>query len=359
MPFAERLLVWFDEHGRQNLPWQHPRSPYRVWLSEIMLQQTQVATVIPYFERFVDRFPDVAELAAAPADEVLKLWAGLGYYARARNLHAAARQIAGERGGAFPQDLDGWLALPGIGRSTAGAILAQAYGQRQPILDGNVRRLLARHGAVAGWPGEPAVQARLWRLAEAQLPDARLTDYTQAMMDLGSLICSARTPVCGRCPVAEDCEARRQNRIADFPAPRPRRKRPQRSAWLLLIEDADGRLLLERRPPAGLWGGLWCPPVVIDADWRQHGPYAGIGEAAALIERLPSLQHSFTHFDLRLSPLRLRAGAMPAQLREAGAQQWVKLDAQTDAGHVPGLPSPIRRLLLAPRQDTIALEDPT
>ena len=203
MPFAERLLVWFDEHGRQNLPWQHPRSPYRVWLSEIMLQQTQVATVIPYFERFVDRFPDVAELAAAPADEVLKLWAGLGYYARARNLHRAAQCVRDEHGGLFPEDVEVLRTLPGIGRSTAGAILALSRGQRHAILDGNVKRVLARYHAVDGWPGESRVERVLWERAEAHTPVDRVDDYTQAIMDLGATLCRRSRPACALCPQAD------------------------------------------------------------------------------------------------------------------------------------------------------------
>ncbi|HVT35954.1 MAG TPA: A/G-specific adenine glycosylase, partial [Nevskiaceae bacterium] len=251
--FSARLLAWFDQHGRHDLPWQHPREPYRVWLSEIMLQQTQVTTVMPYFERFLARFADVQALAAAPLDDVLALWSGLGYYARARNLHACAQTVVREHGGEFPRDIETMMALPGIGRSTAGAILAQAHGQRHAILDGNVRRVLSRHAAVPGWTGEPAVQKKLWAIAESLLPQARLPDYTQALMDLGATVCTARKPACDACPVRADCAARTQQRVAEFPAAKPKRARPQRRSLMLLIENARGEILFERRAAAGIW----------------------------------------------------------------------------------------------------------
>ena len=228
--FVSRLLAWFDVHGRHGLPWQSPRTAYRVWLSEVMLQQTQVATVIPYFERFIARFPDFASLAAADIDEVLALWAGLGYYARGRNLHAAAKQVASIHRGEMPNDLEAVQALPGVGRSTAAAILAQAFGARHAILDGNVKRVLARHAAIPGWPGEPKVAAKLWAVAERLLPQTRLADYTQAIMDLGASLCSARQPACARCPVAEDCQAHREQRTAEFPSAKPAKARPLRRA---------------------------------------------------------------------------------------------------------------------------------
>jgi len=324
--FANRLLRWHVRHGRHDLPWQHPRTPYRVWVAEIMLQQTQVATVIPYYARFLARFPDVRALAAAPLDDVLALWSGLGYYARGRNLHQAARQIVANHGGEFPRDFDAVVALPGIGRSTAGAILAQAFGARRPILEGNARRLLARHAGIAGWPGEPRVAAKLWRVAEQRLPRSRLADYTQAVMDLGATVCTARDPRCARCPIASDCVARARGLIARLPSPRPRRERPHRLAQLLLIENARGELLLERRPERGIWGGLWCPPVV-------EGSRAG----ARVIAKLPAIHHAFTHYDLELRPVRVRANGT----RRSG--EWVKLRALSRYG----LPAPVRRLLLS------------
>jgi len=338
-PFAERLLAWFDQHGRHDLPWQHPRTPYRVWVAEIMLQQTQVSTVLPYYTRFMARFADVETLAAADPDAVLALWSGLGYYARARNLHRAAKCVAAA--GAFPLTLDGWLALPGIGRSTAAAILAQAYGQRHAILDGNVRRLLARHAGIDGWPGQPAVAAQLWAVAQSLLPSVRLADYTQAQMDLGATVCTARAPRCTQCPLAEDCVARRDGRIAGLPAPRPRRERPQRSTTVLLVAAGDGRWLLERRPPAGIWGGLWCAPLADTAEAgrallaQRYGVDVDVDAGMAL----PPLAHAFTHFDLEMQPLRLAAAALAPTALEAPAR-WLTMDELLALG----LPAPLRRL---------------
>jgi A/G-specific adenine glycosylase len=344
--FAQRLLDWFDVHGRHDLPWQQPREPYRVWLSEIMLQQTQVGAVIPYFQRFIARFPDLAALAEAPVDEVLAQWSGLGYYARARNLHRCAQRLVDEYGGQFPRSLEALTALPGIGRSTAAAILAQAWGERAAILDGNVRRVLARHGAVDGWPGAPQVQRRLWALAESLLPDARLADYTQALMDLGATVCTARKPACTQCPIAVDCAAHAQDAVARYPQPKPRKVRPRRQARLLLAYDRDGALLLERRPPLGIWGGLWCPPMLDDERLASEGAAALLDDARD-IEPLPSIAHGFTHFDLELQPLRLKVEPPPA-LGEPGSWRWV---APADVLSL-GLPAPIRKLLASIRNPT-------
>jgi A/G-specific adenine glycosylase len=339
-PFATRLLAWFDQHGRHDLPWQQPRTPYRVWLAEIMLQQTQVAAVIPYFQRFVARFPDLEALASAPADDVLQHWAGLGYYARARNLQRAAQLIVGEHGGEFPRDIETLMALPGIGRSTAAAVLAQAYGERHAILDGNVKRVLARHGAVAGWPGEPAVARQLWALSESLLPQVRMVDYTQAIMDLGATLCTARNPACGRCPVSGDCQALRQDRVAAFPSARPKRERPLRQARLLLVQNARGELLFERRPPAGIWGGLWCLPIAEpDQDPAGH-LLRHYGLSARAGEELPPLSHGFTHFELQLSPLRLHLQGQAAAVREDHLR-WIDVAG----AELPGLPAPVARLL--------------
>jgi A/G-specific adenine glycosylase len=338
--FSARLLKWFDHHGRHDLPWQEPRSPYRVWLAEVMLQQTQVATVIPYFKRFLARCPNLASLAAAPTDEVLRLWAGLGYYARARNLHRAAQLIVKEHGGEFPVAVDAVAALPGIGRSTAGAILAQAFGQRHAILDGNVRRVLARHGAVAGWTGAPAVQKQLWTLSERHLPHTRLADYTQAIMDLGATLCTAHAPACGRCPVHEDCLAFQQGRVGEIPAPRPRRERPLRRAHILIIANAEGELLLLRRPPTGIWGGLWSPPVLDqEDDWQTHCR-DHLGIEVLEHESLPVLRHSFTHFELELAPLWLSARPVMA-IAEPSSSAWTNMSALPSLG----LPAPVKKLL--------------
>jgi A/G-specific adenine glycosylase len=341
-PFSTRLLAWFDRHGRHDLPWQHPRTPYRVWVAEVMLQQTQVVTVIPYFERFIARVPDWQSLAAAPTDDVLALWAGLGYYARARNLQRAAQAIVAEHGGEVPDDLETLNALPGLGRSTAAAILAQAFDQRHAILDGNVKRVLARHAAVDGWPGEPAVTRRLWSEAEARLPQKRHADYTQAIMDLGATLCTARRPPCTQCPVADDCAAYARGAVERYPAPRPRRERPLRRSHVLIIEDASGAILFERRPPSGIWGGLWCLPLFDAAeDWRAGASRHYALELGSEAQTLPILRHSFSHFDLDLVPLRTRPAQAQPAVAEQAQQRWIKL--QDDP--LPGLPAPILKLL--------------
>jgi A/G-specific adenine glycosylase len=296
--FAAPLLAWFDRAGRKHLPWQQDPTPYRVWVSEIMLQQTQVATVIGYYERFMQRFPDVRGLAAAPVDEVLHLWTGLGYYARARNLHRAAQLIVTEQGGEFPQTIEAVQALPGIGRSTAGAILALSRGQRHPILDGNVKRVLARYFGIDGFPGEREVEKQLWALADDCTPAERVAHYTQAIMDLGATLCVRSRPLCAACPLAEHCVARIESRQAVLPAPRPKKIRPRRTAYVVLMVREDGAVLLERRPPSGIWGGLWTLPQF---DERQSIPGA---------VSLPPYFHSFTHFDLTLQPLLVRAASM-------------------------------------------------
>ena len=340
------MLTWFDVHGRHDLPWQHPRTPYRVWLSEIMLQQTQVSTVIPYFERFLQRFPDVASLAAAPVDDVLALWAGLGYYARARNLHRCAQAVVNEHGGEFPRDIEALESLTGIGRSTAGAILSQAHGDRHAILDGNVRRVLSRHAGIEGWPGAPAVQKQLWAISESLLPRARMADYTQAIMDLGASVCSTRKPGCKTCPLNADCQAHLSNRVAQIPAakPKPKKARPERVTQVLLIENERGELLLERRPPAGIWGGLWCPPLADEGQDALAACRERYGLEPGPAQALPPLHHAFTHFDLELRPLRLRAVTISG-LRESADLAWIKMGDPTK-----GLPAPIRKLLDAQAQ---------
>ena len=335
--FADRLLSWFDQHGRHDLPWQHPRSPWRVWVSEIMLQQTQVATVTGYFDRFMARFPTPAAMAEASVDDVLALWSGLGYYSRARNLHAAAQRVAAEHGGEVPADFDALVALPGIGASTAAAICAQAFGQRHAILDANVKRVLARHAGVEGWPGRSPVTRQLQTEADARLPDTRLADYTQAIMDLGARLCTPRSPACPGCPVAADCVAHREQRTAELPAPKPRRQRPERSAFLLLIARDDGCIWLERRPPAGIWGGLWAPPIVEAAD---KASLAAMGLKPRQQPRPEPLRHGFTHFVWQLQPMPCAPVDNPVSLREdLGAWHTI------GGAQALGLPAPIRRLL--------------
>ncbi|HET6603861.1 MAG TPA: A/G-specific adenine glycosylase [Xanthomonadaceae bacterium] len=339
--FADRLLRWFDAHGRHDLPWQRPRSAYRVWLSEVMLQQTQVATVVPYFERFVARLPALPVLAAADPDIVFSLWSGLGYYSRARNLHRAARICMERHGGELPADFGALSALPGIGRSTAGAILAQAHGQRWPILDGNVRRLLSRWQGIEGWPGEAAVANALWSLAGRLLPQSRMADYTQAQMDLGATVCTRSRPRCNACPLRIDCVAHATGRVGELPTPRPRRVRPTRQAVLLWLEDADGRIAMQRRPGAGVWPGLWSLPDAADEAQARDWLNARFAADWSAAEALPPLRHQFTHFTLEARPLRLRIDPRPALRAADDPLRW------TDPAEFAniGMPAPIRRLL--------------
>ncbi|MFT4197675.1 MAG: A/G-specific adenine glycosylase [Pseudoxanthomonas sp.] len=343
-PFATRLLAWFDRHGRHDLPWQHPRTPYRVWLSEIMLQQTQVATVIPYFLRFVEAFPTVATLAAASTDQLMAHWAGLGYYARARNLHAAAKTCVAHHGGDLPRDFEALHVLPGIGRSTAGAILAQAWNDRFPILDGNVKRVLARFHGIEGWPGLPAVEKRLWSLAEshlAEVADGRLADWTQAQMDFGATLCTRARPACALCPLQDGCSARCHGLVDALPTPKPSKALPERAATALLLEDAAGAILLQRRPPTGIWASLWTlPQADTEAELRAWFAHAITGDYDAA-EALPAIVHTFSHYRLHLQPLRLRKVAARAGVRDNDDLRWVAPAQLTGLG----LPAPIRKLL--------------
>lgn len=341
--FAARLLDWYERAGRHDLPWQQPRSAYRVWVSEVMLQQTQVAAVIPYFNRFMQLFPDIAALATASEDEVMSAWAGLGYYSRARNLHRAARLICDQHAGDFPRDFEQVQALPGIGRSTAGAILAQAFGQRHAILDGNVKRVLCRHEGIEGWPGSPATERQLWQLADAFTPGLRVADYSQAIMDLGATLCRRSKPACGQCPVNGDCHAHAAGRTAALPTPRPKKERPLRSVRMLLLERGPEEILLVRRPPTGIWGGLWSLPEV-PAD-ENAGDYCRrqLGMEVTDLKEVTGLRHGFTHFELDIHPLRGRAVEAPAVMDDGG-RLWYKPAAPPDSG-MPGMPAPIARLL--------------
>ena len=338
--FASALLRWFDTHGRHDLPWQHDRTPYRVWLSEIMLQQTQVTTAAPYFVRFTARFPDITSLARAPIDDVLALWSGLGYYARARNLHTAAQRIASDHGGVMPQDVDALENLPGIGRSTAGAILAQAHDVRHPILDGNVKRVLARYHMVAGWPGNKAVENQLWQLAEQHTPHHRIRDYTQAIMDLGATVCTRSRPRCNGCPVQSGCQAYAQDQVLAFPQSKPKKAVPERHAIMLLIRDNNGRILLNKRPPTGIWGGLWSLPECAPTEDATQFCAQQLRIDAAPVTALPTFSHTFSHFVLHIAPrvlqLRRHTGVMDDALHA-----WYNLP---DANEL-GLPAPVKRLL--------------
>jgi A/G-specific adenine glycosylase len=336
--FAARVVAWQAAHGRHDLPWQSSRDPYRVWLAEVMLQQTQVGTAIPYYKRFCARFPDVASLAAASLADVLSLWAGLGYYARARNLHACAGQVMERFGGRFPSEAGVLVQLPGIGRSTASAIAAFCTGAREPILDGNVKRVLARHFAVPGDVTSASVVRLLWDTAAALLPaSADMPAYTQGLMDLGATVCTRTAPKCAACPLARTCMARRSGRVGQFPAARRRRAAPLRRAWALLALH-EGRVLLQRRAPAGVWGGLHSLPQFSSAAALRRA--AGGIDAAPKLRALPTRRHAFTHFVLALMPRRLDVRSPPPALQEDNLV-WLPLAGIESAP----LPAPILALL--------------
>lgn len=340
--FAGRLLAWFDQHGRKDLPWQQDITPYRVWVSEVMLQQTQVTTVIPYFEKFMTRFPDVVALAQAPVDEVLHHWTGLGYYARARNLHKTAKIVADERQGSFPADLEGLMALPGIGRSTAGAIVSIASEGRAPILDGNVKRVLARCFAVEGWAGQTAVANELWDLAESLTPDRRVADYTQAVMDLGATVCVRSKPACLACPFHDDCQGRQLGLLENLPGKKPKKTQPVRATCMLILENPDGEILLEKRPPNGLWGGLWSFPEYSDGDVEAAA--ASWGEGA--LTHLDGFRHTFTHFHLDITPIHVKLCEHEDKVSEPDRQCWYSLKSPPQIG----LTRPVTKLFNLLRQ---------
>lgn len=349
--FAGKLLAWYDQNGRHDLPWHRDRSPYRVWVSEIMLQQTQVTTVIPYFQAFMERFPDVKALAGAPVDDVLSHWSGLGYYARARNLHKAAQQVVEEHGGKFPGDQAQLEHLTGIGRSTAAAILAQAFEKRATILDGNVKRVLARYHAVPGWPGKTGVLNRLWECAETHTPDRRIRDYTQAIMDLGAMVCTRSQPACERCPLSSGCEARAHDEQKLYPGSKPKKAKPEKTTWMVILEDSHGRILLERRPPSGIWGGLWSlpeldpaygPEELADACERSLGYACGEAEVAS------GFRHTFSHYYLHIQPARMNVNNTTT-VADGDSHQWIHRDEALGLG----LPAPIRTLLTNAEQRSL------
>lgn len=339
--FGARIAAWQKRHGRHDLPWQGTRDPYAIWLAEIMLQQTQVATVIPYYLRFLARFPNAAALAAAPLDDVLRLWSGLGYYSRARNLHRAAQVIAKEHAGRFPRRLDEVAALPGVGRSTAAAICVFAFGKRHAILDGNVKRVLARYRGVKGYGGDRKVADRLWREAQRLLPRRNVETYTQGLMDLGATVCVRGTPRCAECPVHRACIANRKGWTGKLPAPRPRQRLAHKRTTMLVLARA-GEVLLEKRPPSGIWGGLWClpesrPGIDIEAHCLKR-----FGAHVIEVEELPRIAHGFTHFKLDIRPLRLRVSALVPEASEPGVI-WLPLEEARGAA----VPAPVRRILTA------------
>lgn len=341
--FAHALLTWYDTHGRKNLPWQHNITPYRVWASEIMLQQTQVDTVIPYFERFMQHFPSVEALAAANIDEVLHLWTGLGYYARARNLHKCATQVCEQFDGVFPNTLEALNALPGIGRSTAAAISSIAFNQADPILDGNVKRVLARFFALEGWPGQKPVENQLWQHAEVLMPNERCRDYTQASMDLGATLCKRTRPDCQNCPLATHCQAFEQNTQSLYPGKKPKKDKPTKHCQMLIIRNQNDEILLQQRPSTGIWGGLWSlPEIAVDEDAEDLITETfGQLNTQRPINTLKSVKHVFSHYTLMIQPIEYWLESQHDKIMEAPAQLWYN-------PHFPqpiGLAAPVKKLL--------------
>lgn len=335
--FSNQLVNWYRQHGRKHLPWQTDKSPYKTWLSEVMLQQTQVATVIPYFQRFISRFSDVTALAEAELDEVLHLWTGLGYYARARNLHKAARQVAENYQGVFPTDFEQVLALPGIGRSTAGAILSLSLSQHYPILDGNCKRVLSRFAAVPGWPGEKAVEQQLWQLAESVTPAETVAEFNQAMMDLGASLCSRSKPGCSLCPLTLKCQAALKGEQSRFPGKKTKKALPERQSYWLILQ-AEQQILLQQRPASGLWGGLYGFLEFPDAQSRQlYYERLPVSDT----EELAGFRHTFSHFHLWIQPLAVRLSGIPGIVQEQSAAQWFTINAMPQVG----LSAPAKQIL--------------
>ncbi|MGY0562572.1 MAG: A/G-specific adenine glycosylase [Paraglaciecola chathamensis] len=337
--FANRILSWFDSHGRKDLPWQQGKTPYSVWVSEIMLQQTQVKTVIPYYQKFMQRFPDILTLANAPQDEVLHHWTGLGYYARARNLQKAAQVIRDQYDGKFPQDINDVIALPGIGRSTAGAVLSLACAQHHSILDGNVKRVLARYFAVDGWPGKKDVEQALWQYADSLTPNSRTGDYTQAMMDMGATICTRSKPKCDSCPLQQNCLAFAQGRQSELPGKKPKKDIPVRTT-VMLIPMWQSQVLIYQRPPSGLWGGLWGfyeadSLDTLDATAQQ----LALGQYTRLT--LEPFRHTFSHFHLDIQPVILHLEQPSSSQVNEKQQIWYDLLKQPNVG----LAAPTKKLL--------------
>jgi len=339
---SARLLAWFDEHGRKNLPWQKSITPYRVWLSEIMLQQTQVETVIPYFTRFIESFPKVEDLAAAPLDTVLHLWTGLGYYARARNLHKCANIVVEQHQGVFPSELAQLEALPGIGPSTAAAIASIAFEQSTAILDGNVKRVLARYHAVAGWPGKPAVEKELWQHARQHMPKKRCRDYTQGIMDLGAMLCKRSKPECLICPLSADCLALRTGNPEDYPGKKPRKALPVKTVQMLIVRSPSDEILLEKRPSSGIWGGLWSlPEIALEDDYLEY-VQARFGDVKKQCKQ-EVLRHTFSHYHLDIHPVTLLLKRKASVVLEAQRQLWYNPAAPNKVG----LAAPVKKLIEA------------
>lgn len=339
--FSKSLIFWHKKYGRHDLPWQFDPTPYHIWVSEIMLQQTQVNTVIPYYTRFIDRFPDIQSLANAELDEVLSHWAGLGYYARGRNLYHAAQMICDEHGGTIPASKEKLLTLPGIGRSTASAIMALAFNQRHAILDGNVKRVLSRFYAISGWPGESAVEKQLWQLAENLTPERNVAQYTQAMMDLGATVCTRSQAKCDICPISQRCLARQEESQYKYPTPKPKKSIPLRKIVFLLLENKAGEILFQRRPPTGIWGGLWCFPECSTDDDIEKWLLAEKGLSGSISRQLSVIKHTLTHFRMEILPIHLKIKQCN-NVKEMDDHRW---RLAGDALKF-GVPAPVRNLLL-------------
>ena len=339
-PFSDRVLAWATKHGRKHLPWQKQRTPYRVWISEIMLQQTQVDTVIPYFEKFMHRFPFINSLADAPQDEVLHHWSGLGYYARARNLHKAAQIIRDQHHGEFPDNIDKVVALPGIGRSTAGAILSLSKNQMHTILDGNVKRVLARHCAIEGWPGAAKVEKQLWQIAEQRTPNAHNAKYTQAMMDLGATCCTRSTPNCQQCPVNADCVAFANGLQNELPHAKPKKQLPERSITMLMLQNHKQQWLMQRRPNQGICGGLWSFPEFDSAQQGLEWCLGRFNGEPEYTQTLPVLTHTFSHFRLHITPISVRYDTPIHWVMEDNEWVWYKHGTSQ-----AGLAAPVNQLV--------------
>jgi len=337
--FSSNLIAWQKQHGRHDLPWQNTTDPYAIWVSEIMLQQTQVTAVIGYYSKFMQRFPTIADLANATQDEVLQHWSGLGYYSRARNLHNAAQTIMDEHNGVFPQDFATIQTLSGIGRSTAAAIASFAFNQVQTILDGNVKRVLTRHFAIEGWPGTPKIEKELWILAEQLLPQTDMVAYTQGLMDLGATLCTRSKPQCGRCPLATSCAALQQQRVTQLPTPKPRKATPEKHTTMLVLLEGDN-VMLEKRPPTGIWGGLWSfPELEADSDYINIAQQR-FGVSVQPEDALPKLSHAFTHFKLHITPQPLTVTKRALQAGEPGPV-WLSIEDAISAA----IPTPVRKIL--------------
>lgn len=338
--FSRQVLTWFDDYGRKDLPWQHDLDPYKIWVSEIMLQQTRVETVIPYYDKFIRRFQTIKELANASIDEVLHHWTGLGYYARARNLHKAANLICNHHESKFPKDIEAVMALPGIGRSTAGAILALSFDQPHAILDGNVKRVLTRYFAIEGWPGERAIELLLWAKAESLLPNQRIAHYTQAMMDIGATVCTRTNPKCLHCPLLTDCKALTQQRQHELPTAKPSCNLPEREIHMAILQDRNGAVWLEKRPPVGIWGGLYSFPEFENFSSMQRWLQKRCNSKQIEYGDLPTIRHTFTHFHLQMHPKLIQLQNKPKGILEDDVGVWYKFSDQKI-----GLASPVKKTL--------------